>query len=114
MADGNAYFADPGRIQSGVRQIDEISALAQRMVHEFVADVNRTRDWPGTDDTFAREVQPQEKTERTTVTDTGQSVSDAVVAVADGTHTNLQNIMGTQSGILDAIHDSAVNGPGRH
>ncbi|SNX66211.1 hypothetical protein SAMN06272735_8057 [Streptomyces sp. TLI_55] len=114
MADGNAYFANPGRIQSGVRQIDEISALARQMVREFVADVNLTRDWPGTDDEFAREVQPQEKSERTTVTDTGQSVSDAVVAVADGTHTNLQNIMGTQSGVLDAIHDSAVNGPGRH
>ncbi|MEU6353679.1 hypothetical protein ABZ896_30855 [Streptomyces sp. NPDC047072] len=114
MADGNAYFADPGRIQAGVRQVDAISSLAQEMVRDFTSAVNATRDWPGQDDDFAREVKPQEKSERTSVTDTGQAITDAVVGVADGTHANLRNIVGTQSGVLDAIRDSAANGPGRH
>ncbi|MFG2945825.1 hypothetical protein [Streptomyces adustus] len=113
MADGNAYFADPGRIQAGVRQVDRISSLAQEMVRDFVSAVNLTRDWPGTDDEFARETLPQEKSERTSVTDTGEAIADAVFQVANGTTTNLRNILGTQSGVLDAIHDSA-NGPGRH
>ena len=114
MADSNAYFADPGRIQAGVRQVDAISSLAQEMVRDFVSAVNLTRDWPGHDDEFAREVKPQEKSERESVTDTGQAVTDAIVGVANGTHSNLQNILGTQNGVLDAIHESAANGPGRH
>lgn len=114
MADGNSYFADTGRIQSGVRQVDHISSLAQEIVRDFVSAVNMTRDWPGVDDDFAKEVAPQEKSERSKVTSTGQSLSDAVVQVANGTTANLSNILNTQGGVLDAIHQSAANGSGRH
>ena len=114
MAGRNGYLANPGRLQAWPRQVDAISSLAQEMVRDFVSAVNLTRDWPGHDDEFAREVKPQEKSERESVTDTGQAVTDAIVGVANGTHTNPQNILGTQNGVLDAIRDSAANGPGRH
>ncbi|MEU8588766.1 hypothetical protein AB0C59_17465 [Streptomyces sp. NPDC048664] len=107
MADNdNSYYADPGRIQGGVRQIDQISSIARDMMRDFVNEVNLTRDWTGTSDSFAKEVAPQEKKEREGASDTGQALADAVLSVADGTTANLKNILTTQSGNLDAIHES--------
>ncbi|MCX4402983.1 hypothetical protein OG585_03820 [Streptomyces sp. NBC_01340] len=116
MAEGNSYFADPARIQGGVRQIDQISTIAQEMIRDFVNEVNLTRDWPGTSDSFAREVVPQEKKERDGSADTGQALRDAIVSVANGTTENLKNILTTQGGNLDAIHESSGGGHtgGRH
>ncbi|WP_299531521.1 hypothetical protein [uncultured Streptomyces sp.] len=112
MPEGNAYYAEPGRLQAGARQIDQISALAQEIVHEFVSAVNLTRDWPGTDDSYAKEVLPQEKKEREAALDTGLALSKAVVGVADGTMSNLSNILSTQSGVLDSIRSSSRGGNG--
>ncbi|GAA3875047.1 hypothetical protein ACWDR2_27670 [Streptomyces sp. NPDC003631] len=117
MADENSYFADPARIQGGVRQIDQISSIAREMMRDFVNEVNLTRDWPGTSDSFAKEVVPQEHKERESTSDTGQALADAVVSVADGTTANLKNILTTQGGNLDAIHESSGRGNttgGRH
>ncbi|MFE9130881.1 hypothetical protein ACFYOF_36610 [Streptomyces sp. NPDC007148] len=117
MADENSYFADPARIQGGVRQIDQISSIAREMMRDFVNELNLTRDWPGTSDSFAKEVVPQEHKERESTSDTGQALADAVVSVADGTTANLKNILTTQGGNLDAIHESSGRGNttgGRH
>ncbi|MFC4034387.1 hypothetical protein ACFO3J_23330 [Streptomyces polygonati] len=115
MTDSDAYFAEPARIAAGVRQIDQISTLAQEMVRDFAAEVNLTRDWPGTDDSFAQQTIPQEKKERQLSGETGQALSDAVSEVAAGTVKNLDNILGTQNNVLDAIHSQSSNGSsGRH
>ncbi|WP_327179800.1 hypothetical protein OG599_33915 [Streptomyces sp. NBC_01335] len=116
MPEGNAYFAEPGRLQAGSRQIDQISALAREIVHDFVSSVNLTRDWPGTDDSYAKEVLPQEQKERKAAVETGVALSDAIVGVADGTLANLGNILSTQSGVLDSIHRSSGSGShgGKH
>lgn len=115
MADPNAYFAEPARIAAGVRQIDRISGLAQDMIRDFLNEVNATRDWPGVNDSFAEQVIPQEKQERELSGDTGQALSTAVAEVAGGTVKNLSNILGTQNGVLDAIHSQSGGGSaGRH
>ena len=64
MSDTNAYYAEPARIQAGVRQIDQISTLAEDMLRDFVSAVNLTSDWPGTNDSYAKQAIPQEKQER--------------------------------------------------
>ncbi|GHH80323.1 hypothetical protein GCM10018793_35240 [Streptomyces sulfonofaciens] len=113
MADDNAYFADPARLHSGIRQIESISSLAQAMLKDFVDEVNATKHWPGEDDSFAKQVLPRELKERQGSTDTIQSIADAVVGIADGTTANLRNITETQDGNMDAIRDSG-RGAGHH
>lgn len=113
MAEGNAYYAEPERLAAGVRQINAISSLAHEMLRDFTTTVNDTRGWPGKDDSFALEVIPQEEKERRTAVETGTSLVEAVVGVADGTMTNLENIRNTQNGVIDSIN-SAGNRGGRH
>ncbi|MFD5625956.1 MULTISPECIES: hypothetical protein [unclassified Streptomyces] len=106
MSEGNAYYAEPDRLVAGVRQIDQISTLAHEMLRDFTMGLNSTVGWPGHDDSFAKEVIPQEKRERTTAVDTGTSLVEAVTGVADGTLANLDNIRTTQSGVLDSINSA--------
>ncbi|MFJ1967630.1 hypothetical protein ACIO93_03075 [Streptomyces sp. NPDC087903] len=113
MSEGNAYYAEPERLASGVRQIDRISALAHEMLRDFTIGLNATVGWTGRDDSFAQEVVPQDKRERKTAVDTGTSLVDAVVSVADGTLANLDNIRNTQSGVIDSINSAGRRG-GRH
>ncbi|MFD3944798.1 hypothetical protein [Streptomyces sp. NPDC058579] len=114
MPEGDVYFAIPGRLQAGVRQIDQISSLVQDIARDFVSEVNAVRDWPGRDDSFAREVLPQEKDERETATRTAEAIAEAVVEIANGTHDNLRNIVNTQDGALDAIGSAARGRRGSH
>jgi hypothetical protein len=113
MAEGNSYYADPNQLQAGIRQIDQISNLASEIVNEFVRTVNLTSDWPGHDDSYARVVIPQDKKERLAATDTGTAVDDAVFSVVDGTKANLDNVINTQNGVLDAINESSSGNSGR-
>ncbi|MEH0422065.1 hypothetical protein [Streptomyces sp. B21-083] len=113
MAEGNAYYAEPDRLAAGVRQIDQIGALAHEMLRDFTTTVNDTHGWPGKDDSFAQEVIPQELRERKTAVETGTSLVEAVVSVADGTMANLDNIRNTQSGVIDSINSAGHRG-GRH
>ncbi|MER5600175.1 hypothetical protein FNH09_18090 [Streptomyces adustus] len=106
MSEGNAYYAEPDRLAAGVRQIDQISTLAHEMLRDFTMGLNATVGWPGHDDSFAEEVIPQEKRERTMAVDTGTSLVEAVTGVADGTLANLDNIRTTQSGVLDSINSA--------
>jgi hypothetical protein len=116
MSDDNAYYADPARLHSGIRQIETISTFATSMMKDFIDNVNETKTWPGESDSFAKEVQPRELKEREGSSDTVKSISDAVVGIADGTNTNLKNIVGTQDGNMDAIRHSApgANKHGKH
>ncbi|MFJ9683470.1 hypothetical protein ACIRP2_36305 [Streptomyces sp. NPDC101194] len=104
----DAYFAEPARIQAGLRQMFSISTSIGSMVDDFVADVRATRDWPGQDDSFAREVIPQEQKERESSTETAIALSDAVHGVAHGTSVNLTSIQSNQNNILDAIRDHRI------
>ncbi|ELP71348.1 hypothetical protein ACKI1I_08900 [Streptomyces turgidiscabies] len=113
MAEGNAYYAEPDRLAAGVRQINAISSLAHEMLRDFTTTVNDTRGWPGRDDSFAQEVIPAELKERETAVQTGSSLVDAVVSVADGTMSNLSNIRSTQMGVMDSINSAGSRG-GRH
>jgi len=112
MAEGNAYYAEPDRLAAGVRQINAIGTFAHEMLRDFTTTVNDTHGWPGKDDSFAQEVIPQELKERTMAVDTGTSLVEAVVSVADGTMSNLENIRNTQNGVIDSIN-SAGNRNGR-
>ncbi|MGW0832704.1 hypothetical protein [Streptomyces prunicolor] len=104
----NAYSASPAALIAGTRQIEQISQLANDMINEFITDVSSTSGWPGHDDDFAKQMKPQEKKERDGSVDTGSSLSEAIVSIGDGTLTNLKSVLGTQNGVLDAIHDSST------
>lgn len=106
MSDG--YFAEPARIQAGLRHMYSISASMGSMVDDFVVDVRATSDWPGQDDSFAKEVIPQELKERQSSSETALALSDAVNGVAHGTAVNLTSIMSNQNNILDAIRDHRI------
>lgn len=114
----NAYSASPAALIAGTRQIEQISRLANEMINEFITDVSSTSGWPGYDDDFAKQMRPQEKEQRDGSIDTGSSLSEAIVSIGDGTLTNLKSVLGTQNGVLDAIHDSDINsgdtGDGSH
>nr|WSY50991.1 hypothetical protein OG999_13315 [Streptomyces sp. NBC_00886] len=114
----NAYSASPPALIAGTRQIDQISRLANEMINEFITDVSSTSGWPGHDDSYAKQMLPQEKQQREGSVKTGTSLSEAIVGVGDGTLTNLKSVLGTQSGVIDAIHDSSINtgdtGDGSH
>ncbi|MFE3945826.1 hypothetical protein ACFXPV_28805 [Streptomyces sp. NPDC059118] len=102
------YFAEPARIQAGLRQMFTISSSFGSMVDDFVADVRATRDWPGQDDSFALEVIPQEQKERESCTDTSIALSEAVSGISHGTSVNLTSILSNQSNILDSIQDHRI------
>ncbi|MFF7467694.1 hypothetical protein [Streptomyces sp. NPDC008092] len=114
----NAYYASPQGLVSGTRQIEQISRLVTDMVNEFITDVSATSGWPGHDDSYAQQTLPQEKQQRLNAIKTGTSLSEAIVGVGDGTLANLKSVLGTQGGVLDAIHDSSINtgdtGSGSH
>ncbi|MEU4656101.1 hypothetical protein AB0G32_19490 [Streptomyces sp. NPDC023723] len=118
----NAYFANPAALASGTRQIQAISNFAVEMINEFVSDVSATADWCGDDDSYAKQMIPQEKKQREGATSTGKALTEAIVGVGDGTLANLKNIVGTQNGNLEAINDSHIDtsnttggtGGGRH
>lgn len=105
----NAYYANPGVLQAGTRQIEQISRLANEIISEFITDVSATSDWPGQNDSYAKQVLPQEKKQREGAITTGSALSEAIVGVGDGTIANLKSVVGTQNGVLDAIHDSHIN-----
>lgn len=105
----NAYFADPAALASGTRQIQAISNFAVDMINEFIADVSATSDWPGRDDSYAEQMIPQEKKQREGAVSTGTALTEAIVGVGDGTLANLKNILGTQSGNLEAIQSSSID-----
>ncbi|GAA1300598.1 hypothetical protein OHU11_35980 [Streptomyces sp. NBC_00257] len=106
MSDG--YFAEPARIQAGLRQMFSISTSIGAMVDDFVVDVRATRDWPGQDDSFAKEVIPQEQKERESSSETAIALSEAVNGVAHGTSVNLKSIKSNQNNILDSIRDHRI------
>lgn len=106
MSDG--YYAEPARIQAGLRQMFSISTSIGSMVDDFVMDVRATRDWPGQDDSFAKEVIPQEQKERESSSETAIALSEAVNGVAHGTSVNLVSIKSNQNNILDAIRDHRI------
>ncbi|WP_405710568.1 MULTISPECIES: hypothetical protein [unclassified Streptomyces] len=106
MSDG--YYAEPARIQAGLRQMFSISTSIGSMVDDFVMDVRATSDWPGQDDSFAKEVIPQEQKERESSSGTAIALSDAVNGVAHGTSVNLASIKSNQNNILDAIRDHRI------
>jgi len=112
----NAYSASPPALIAGTRQIEQISRLANEMINEFITDVSSTSGWPGYDDSYAEQMRPQEKKQRDGSIDTGSSLSEAIVGVGDGTLANLKSVLGTQNGVLDAIHDSNTGdtGDGSH
>ncbi|MEU6197107.1 hypothetical protein [Streptomyces sp. NPDC047061] len=105
----NAYSASPPALIAGTRQIEQISRLANEMISEFITDVSATSKWPGHDDSYAKQMLPQEKEQREGSVTTGSSLSEAIVSIGDGTLTNLKSVLGTQSGVLDAIHDSSID-----
>lgn len=105
----NAYSASPPALIAGTRQIEQISQLANEMISEFITDVSSTSGWPGYDDDFAKQMRPQEKQQREGSVGTGSSLSEAIVSIGDGTLTNLKSVLGTQNGVLSAIHDSNTN-----
>ncbi len=79
------------------------------MISEFITDVSATSRWPGHDDSYAKQMLPQEKEQREGTITTGSSLSEAIVGVGDGTLANLKSVVGTQNGVLGAIHDSDIN-----
>ncbi|MFJ7200504.1 MULTISPECIES: hypothetical protein [unclassified Streptomyces] len=106
MSDG--YYAEPARIQAGLRQMFSISTSVGSMVDDFVVDVRATSDWPGQDDSFAQEVIPQEQKERESSSETAIALSESVKGVAHGTSVNLASIKSNQNNILDAIRDHRI------
>ncbi|TXC99889.1 hypothetical protein [Streptomyces sp. ISID311] len=109
------YTAEPAVIQAGVRQIDAISESVGDAVKQFWSDVNTTAGWFGVNDSFAKEIKPQETQEREGSIKTAQSLADAILAVSNGTTANLKNIKNTQEGNLAAIQQSAgKRSNGRH
>ncbi|MEV6160703.1 hypothetical protein AB0L71_02005 [Streptomyces sp. NPDC052052] len=112
----DAYFADPARLRAGLRQMFSISSSIEAMVGDFVVDVRATSDWPGQNDSFAKEVIPQEHKERESSSETAIALSDAMRGVAHGTSVNLTSIQTNQNNILDAIQDHRIRSTssGRH
>jgi hypothetical protein len=113
---GSEYSADPAQIRASVTAIDAIAALVLEIGHDFERDVKLTDDWPGEDDTFARETIPRVRKEQEGSVRTAESMFGVLLAAARGTVENLKNIEGTQAQNIGAIHDSAggKRGGGRH
>ncbi|MFF2326490.1 MULTISPECIES: hypothetical protein [unclassified Streptomyces] len=102
---GDAYFAEPARIQAGLLQMHQISSSVEGMVDDFLSEVKVTMGWPGLDDSFAQEVKPQERKERESSSTAATALSEAVAGVVHGTTVNLREIQTNQNNILDAIQD---------
>ncbi|WP_428957204.1 hypothetical protein [Streptomyces sp. cg35] len=97
------YYGDPQRIQAGVRQLEEIAEAARSMTADFLDEISGTVSWPGTSDDFAQKVKPQERKERQTTKDTSMAIRDAVVAITDGTLTNLDTMKAVKNQALEDI-----------
>ncbi|GGW30799.1 hypothetical protein [Streptomyces xantholiticus] len=114
MADSNGYIADTNRLRAAIRQIEQISAMAGDIARDFANEVGRNQHWPGRDDSFAREVIPSELKERQTALETSENVAGASEQIALSTLGNLDNIEGTQLGVLEGIQAELHRGrPGR-
>ncbi|MFE0489891.1 MULTISPECIES: hypothetical protein [Streptomyces] len=105
----NAYFASPDGLANGTRQVMQISQFAVNMLEEFITDVSATSDWPGKDDSYAKQMIPKEREGREGAISTCREFVNALVAIGDGTMANLHNVVGTQGGVLDGIRNSHIN-----
>jgi hypothetical protein len=113
----NAYFANPHALMAGTRQIEQISQMVTEMVREFVTDVSETADWCGESDSYAKQMKPKEKEQREGAISTGEALANALVSAGNGTIANTKSVLGTQSGVIDAIRGSSINtnnGDGSH
>jgi hypothetical protein len=97
---------------AGTRQIEQISQMVTEMVQEFVTDVSETADWCGDSDSYAKQMKPKEKEQREGAISTGEALTNALVSAGNGTIANVKSVVGTQNGVLDAIHDSHINNNG--
>ncbi|MER7699775.1 MULTISPECIES: hypothetical protein [unclassified Streptomyces] len=116
----NRYYADPNRIQAGVRQLEDIAEIARGMTADFLDEISDTVTWPGTSDEFAKKVRPQEIKERQTTKDTCMAIRDAVIGITEGTLENVQTMKALRNQALENIaHQSSrvsdvTDGRGRH
>lgn len=109
MADtGGNYYADPNRIHEGSAEITRISNYVQNLMENFTDGVYATVGWTGTSDSLAKQLIPADQKDRQQTTDTARQLTNAVVGIAQGTQSNLQSILSTQQGNIDAINQSAT------
>ncbi|MFB7469072.1 hypothetical protein ACFCZ1_37240 [Streptomyces sp. NPDC056224] len=106
MSDRNAYIANASEVRSTADLIDKIAAVSRSIVDGFAAASSSTHGWEG-DDSYGRSLRPQLANEHDTTLRTGQAVTAAVTAIADGSLANAGNILSTQGANLDSISRSA-------
>ncbi|MCQ9183302.1 hypothetical protein KMT30_30505 [Streptomyces sp. IBSBF 2953] len=102
---GAPYSAQPEEVRRAAELINKIADVSGSIVRDFTEGARATSGWEG-HDSYGRSLRKSLDKERTSTTDTGRAVADAVGAVSHGSLENARNILKTQAGNLDAIHRS--------
>ncbi|MFF7330023.1 hypothetical protein [Streptomyces sp. NPDC008150] len=108
---GPSYTANPAAITGGSRAIRDLGSYAAEVGSAARSDLADT-SWTG-DDSYGQKLRKQFVQTRDTVLGAIDAIATGITAVGDGTLDNLQSIRGTQSGIIDAIHEQSGRTGGR-
>ncbi|MGW2892837.1 hypothetical protein ACWDDN_47610 [Streptomyces griseoruber] len=106
---GGAYSAQPEEVRRAAELINKIADVSGSLVGDFAEGARATSGWEG-DDSYGRSLRKNLDKERTSTTDTGKAVAEAIGGVSHGSLENARNILKTQAGNLDAIHQSQGTG----
>ncbi|MGV9914637.1 hypothetical protein [Streptomyces tendae] len=90
-------------------QIEDITKNARR---QFEEDISATIDWPGQDDSTAKEYSAYDKKVRTQIVQTADGLTGGVEGIGEGLGLTGNSIQRTQNDIIDMINNS--NNTGKH
>ncbi|MES4902273.1 MULTISPECIES: hypothetical protein [unclassified Streptomyces] len=102
---GEAYEADPARLQAMIGEIQAIAKQARELPGGFTSALQPTRRWYGIDDEFAKETGVKYEQTVEGVADTFSAISDCIIGVVEGRLQELQEVRGASSFATDSIDE---------
>ncbi|MDX6356345.1 MAG: hypothetical protein QOF98_3248 [Streptomyces sp.] len=101
MTEGSSFTADIDGIASGTDIIKELGEFAASIGASFRAGVADT-SWTG-NDSYGHQLKAKFTENTSAAQQTFDAISEGVSAIGDGTLSNLNETLKTQTGVLDSI-----------
>ncbi|WP_406841731.1 hypothetical protein ACICHK_42785 (plasmid) [Streptomyces sp. AHU1] len=113
VSGGGAYDANPAQVHAASLEVGSLSKDLIETFGNLLDGIHSLGAWYGEDphDSYAQKLKERTGKENKSLIETASAIGKAFELTVDGTIASVKNILGTQSGIVDAIHES---GSGRH
>ncbi|WP_030186762.1 hypothetical protein [Streptomyces violaceorubidus] len=104
---GEIFSANVQDIEKWRSLMKSIAEITDNTVRDFEASARTTLDWPGRDDSLAKDLRPRDKKERDGTTETGASLMLAISGISKALQVNADVIQRAQNDNNEAINDAS-------